>query len=159
VSPVTIYREDIQNAADSIDAARARGVLGQKQRGNVSITFDHPSRSVTICDNGAGIPVRDAVPILVAIGSSPKRCIDARGLRGVGWLSGLAYCRELQFKTKAAGEQKATSVVWDCRALRERLADGAFGGDLQRVIADVVTVSQEKTESADEHFFEVRLND
>src|SRR5262249_578397 len=32
-------------------------------------------------------------------------------------------------------------------------------GDLQRVIADVVTVSQEKTGSPDEHFFEVRLND
>jgi Histidine kinase-, DNA gyrase B-, and HSP90-like ATPase len=159
VSPVTIYREYIQNAADSIDAARAGGVFGHGQRGNVSIAFDHPARSVTIRDNGAGIAARDALPILVAIGGSPKRGSNARGFRGVGRLSGLAYCRELQFRTKAAGEQKITAVTWDCRALRERLTDGVFGGDLRRVIADVVTVSQEKTEDGDDHFFEVRLND
>src|SRR5260370_37641023 len=63
VSPVTIYREYIQNAADSIDAARVAGVLGQGQRGNVSIAFDHLARSVTIRDNGAGIAARDALSI------------------------------------------------------------------------------------------------
>lgn len=159
VSPVTVYREYIQNAADSIDAARLSGALGRSQRGAVSIAFDHAARSVTVRDNGAGIPARDALPILLAIGGSPKRGTDARGFRGVGRLSGLAYCRELQFRTKAAGELKSTSVTWDCRALRERLADTAFGGDLRRVISDVVSFTQEKAEDRDEHFFEVRLID
>jgi molecular chaperone HtpG len=159
ISPVTIYREYIQNAADSIDAARAAGFLGQGQRGNVSIAFDHATRSVTIRDNGAGIAAREALPILVAIGGSQKRGTNARGFRGVGRLSGLAYCRELEFRTKAAGEQKTTSVVWDCRALRERLTGGAFGGDLQRVIADVVTMSLERSGDQNDHFFEVRLKD
>lgn len=159
VSPVTIYREYIQNAADSIDAARTEGTLGRGQRGAVSITFDHAARAVTLRDNGAGIAAKDASDILLAIGGSAKRGTNARGFRGVGRLSGLAYCRVLQFRTKAAGERKITSVTWDCRALRERLADAAFGGDLRRIIADSVTLSEEKNEDSREHFFEVRLND
>ena len=79
--------------------------------------------------------------------------------RGVGRLSGLAYCRELEFRTKAAGEKSIVSLTWDCRALRERLADSAFGGDLRRIVADVVSISYEKTEDDDDHFFEVRLRD
>lgn len=159
VSPVTVFREYIQNSADSIDAARAAGTLGLNERGAVSVSFDHAARSVTVRDNGGGIGVKDAVPILLAIGDSTKRGTSARGFRGVGRLSGLAYCRALQFKTKAAGEGKITTVTWDCRALRERLADSAFGGDLRRVVADSVTLSEETAESSDEHFFEVRLND
>ena len=133
VSPVTIYREYIQNAADSIDAARAEGAPGRGQRGEVSVAFDHAGRAVTIRDNGAGIAAKDAPGILLAIGGSAKRGTNARGFRGVGRLSGLAYCRTLQFRTKAAGEGKITSVTWDCRALRERLADAAFCDDLRRV--------------------------
>jgi hypothetical protein len=159
VSPATIYREYIQNAADSIDVARADGALGHGQRGVVSLTFDHAARAVTIRDNGVGIVAKEALPILLAIGDSGKRGTNARGFRGVGRLSGLAYCRALQFRTKAAGESKVTTVTWDCRALRERLADSAFGGDLRRIVADSVTQSEEKADDRGEHFFEVRLND
>lgn len=159
VSPVTIYREYIQNAADSIDAARTNGVLDRGQRGEVSVAFDHSVRTVVIRDNGAGIASKDAADILLAIGGSPKRGTNARGFRGVGRLSGLAYCRELQFRTKAAGEHKITSVTWDCRGLREQLADAVFNGDLRRVVANSVILSEEKTDERAEHFFEVRLND
>ena len=159
VSPVTVYREYIQNAADSIDAARADGTLGRGQKGEVSVAFDHAARAVTVRDNGAGIAGKDAPGILLAIGGSAKRGTNARGFRGVGRLSGLAYCRMLQFRTKAAGEGRITTVTWDCRGLRERLADSAFGGDLRRVVADSVTVTQEKAEDRGAHFFEVRLND
>src|SRR5262249_5922312 len=51
------------------------------------------------------------------------------------------------------------SVTWDCRALRERLANPAFGGDLQRIVADVVSISHEKADDIADHFFEVRLRD
>jgi molecular chaperone HtpG len=159
VSPVTIYREYLQNAADSIDAAGAEGTFGRGQRGAVSVTFDHTARAVTIRDNGAGIAAKDAAYMLLAIGGSAKRGTNARGFRGVGRLSGLAYCRSLQFRTKAAGEGKIMSITWDCRGLRERLADAAFGGDLRRIVADSVTLSEEKTEDRADHFFEVRLND
>ena len=97
-------------------------------------------------DDGAGIPPADALNVLLAVGGSLKRGTGARGFRGVGRLSGLAYCRELEFRTKAAGEKTIVSLTWDCRALRERLADSAFGGDLRRIVADVVSISYEKTE-------------
>jgi molecular chaperone HtpG len=160
VSPATIYREYIQNAADSIDSGSTKGVLGRGQRGEVSVAFDHAARAVIIRDNGAGIPAKDAAGILLAIGASPKRSsTNTRGFRGVGRLSGLAYCRALQFRTKAAGENKITSVTWDCRGLRERLADAVFSGDLRRVVADSVMLSEEKADGRAEHFFEVRLHD
>jgi molecular chaperone HtpG len=159
VSPATIYREYIQNAADSIDAARAQGIVSTRERGRVSIEFDHATRSTRLRDNGAGLSSRSAVSTLLSVGASPKRGTQARGFRGVGRLSGLAYCRELEFRTKAAGEDKITTIVWNCRALRERLADATFNGDLRRIISDVVSVSYEKSDKEDDHFFEVGLRD
>ncbi|MGA8610694.1 MAG: ATP-binding protein [Xanthobacteraceae bacterium] len=159
VSPVTVFREYVQNAADSIDAARSSGVLSPRKHGRVDISFDQNARSVSIHDNGIGIPARDVISTLVAIGASPKRGSNARGFRGVGRLSGLAYCRELQFRTKALGENTITTLSWDCRALRERLADAAFGGDLRRIIADTISVSREKSDEVEQHFFEVQLKD
>ncbi len=159
VSPVTVFREYIQNSADSIDAARSHNLLGGAKRGRVAIAFDHAARSVVIRDNGAGIKVRDALPVLLAIGGSTKRGTHARGFRGVGRLSGLAYCRELEFRTKAAGDATVASVTWDSRALRERLATPGVGGDLKSIISDVVTVWYEKAEDPADHFFEVRMNE
>src|ERR1700704_677537 len=98
VSPITIYREYIQNAADSFDVARSQGLLQPQACGRVSIVFDHSARSVTIRDEGAGISSSDALSVLLAIGGSHKRGTQARGFRGVGRLSGLAYCRELEFR-------------------------------------------------------------
>lgn len=159
VSPVTVYREYIQNAADSIDAARAAGLMPPKKSGSAAIDIDHAARAVTIRDNGAGLSNRDAVGTLVAVGASPKRGSMARGFRGVGRLSGLAYCRELEFRTKASGDTHVVSVAWDCHALRKRLSDAGFGGDLKRVISEVVSVWSEPAEDRNDHFFEVRLRD
>ena len=93
VFPVTIYREYVQNAVDAIDVARAHGLIGSTERGGVAIDIDHTHRTVSIRDNGFGLPSSEAVDILLAIGGSPKRGTGARGFRGVGRLSGLAYCR------------------------------------------------------------------
>ena len=158
VSPVTIYREYLQNAADSIDTAKVSGLL-HKRRGGVSVDINHSTRSVAIRDNGAGIAAGDAVSILLAIGGSSKRGTPARGFRGVGRLSGLAYCRELEFRTKASGEDRTVTVTWDCRQLRERLSDPAFNGDLRRIVSEVVSVSYDQSPNIDEHFFEVHLKE
>lgn len=159
VSPVTVYREYIQNAADAIDAARSEGLLRTDEQGLVSITLDHQARSAVIRDNGTGITPDQAARVLLAIGGSGKRGSGARGFRGVGRLSGLAYCRELEFRTKAADSDIVTTVTWDCRALRERLGSASFGGDLKRIIADVTFLSHDKAQDKKDHFFEVRLKD
>ncbi len=156
VSPLTVFREYVQNAADGIDAAaRPRGVF----QGRVSVTLDHAQRTVSIRDNGAGIRSRDAAAVLLAIGGSPKRGTKARGFRGVGRLSGLASCRELEFICKAAGEDVATHVSWDCRELRRRLADGACNDDLRSIVTSSVSVWEEDAEDEGDHFFQVVMRD
>jgi molecular chaperone HtpG len=159
VSPVTVYREYIQNAADAIDAARAEGLLREGEQGLVSIALDHQARSAVIRDNGIGVAPNQAARVLLAIGGSRKRGTSARGFRGVGRLSGLAYCRELAFRTKTAGSDVVTTVTWDCRALRERLGSASFGGDLKRIVADVTSLSHEKATDGNDRFFEVRMKD
>lgn len=159
VSPVTVYREYIQNAADAIDAARAKGLVRGAEQGHVSIALDHQARSAVVRDNGTGIAPDQAARVLLAIGASGKRGTAARGFRGVGRLAGLAYCRELEFRTKAAGSDVVTTVTWDCRALRELLGSASFGGDLKRIIADVTFLSHDKAQDKGERFFEVRMKD
>src|SRR5882724_7192664 len=55
VDPMTIYREYVQNAADSIDDARAAGLLSPDEPGKVTINIDVSARNVKITDNGVGI--------------------------------------------------------------------------------------------------------
>jgi hypothetical protein len=157
VFPVTIYREYIQNAVDAIDIARVRGLIGSTERGKVSIRIEPADRCVVIHDNGCGIPACDAASTLVAIGGSPKRGTGARGFRGVGRLSGLAYCQELEFRTKVAGDPSVVSVVWDCKTLRGRLADSTFRGDVRKLISQCTAVFFEKASNSADHFFEVRM--
>jgi Histidine kinase-, DNA gyrase B-, and HSP90-like ATPase len=159
VFPVTIYREYIQNAADAIDVARAQGLIGSDERGRVSIEIDHTERSVAIRDDGGGIPVADALQTLLAIGGSAKRGTGARGFRGVGRLSGLAYCQELEFRTKAAYDTSVLSLTIDCKLLRSRLGDPSFSGDVRKVISESTYIWNEKCDDPREHFFEVRLRD
>lgn len=159
VSPLTIFREYVQNAADAIDDAAKTGLLKSTGEGRVTIDLDHGSRSLTIRDNGAGIPRKKAGDILLAIGASPKRGSDARGFRGVGRLCGLAYCRELEFRTKAKGDATVVSLTWDSRGLRSRLADALYKGDVRQILAETVSMREDKAEDRNEHFFEVRMRD
>ncbi len=156
VSPLSIFREYVQNAADAVDEARSSGSAARS--GRVAIEIDHVSRSVTIRDDGSGIPSERAVDILLAVGGSRKRGTDARGFRGVGRLSGLAYCRQIEFVTKAKGDGRIVSLAWDCRKLRESVASTA-AEDLRSVMASSVSLSVKSAVAADPGFFEVRLRD
>ena len=156
--PLTVYREYIQNAADAIDEARGAGLLASGDTPQVQITFDHANRTVRIRDIGVGVSNVDFVRRLTAVGASRKRGAKQRGFRGVGRLSGLGYCQELVFRSRAKGDAKIKELSWDGRALREKLRDPAFTGglgDLIRTIARVTTHSDDGTFPA--HFFEVEM--
>src|SRR4051794_431192 len=112
VDPLAIYREYIQNAADAIDEGRRTGVLGTKEIGTVEIEIDIEKRSVIIRDNGTGIPMNEFEMRMTSFGSSAKRGSNARGFRGVGRLSGLAYCQELIFRSRSAGEAFVSELRW-----------------------------------------------
>lgn len=157
VDPLTIYREYLQNSADSIDEALNDGLLENEDEGRVDIKVDSINRKVTIRDNGVGISKKDFEKRMTAFGVSNKRDTDARGFRGVGRLAGLAYCRELVFRTKSKEETEILELTWDCVVLKSILLDPNYKGDLSNVVRDVVSISLIPAENYPDHFFEVEL--
>lgn len=159
LDPMSIYREYIQNSADAIDEAKAAGILPKKSRGRVTLDVDASKRRVKLTDNGVGVANDIARRRLLSIGASYKRAGKFRGFRGVGRLAGLGYCRELVFRSKAAGDKAIVEFVWDCRELRSRLRDPDFDGDLSQLINSIVTINEVPSKEVGDHFFEVELRD
>jgi molecular chaperone HtpG len=159
VDPMTIYREYLQNAADSIDAARAADVLKKDEPGEVRIELDHDpkARAVRIRDNGAGLPWAEFATTLTAIGASAKRGTSARGFRGVGRLAGLAFAQELIFRSRANGESLISELRWDCRRLKAALRAGEPDEGVEALVRDIVSVARIPATDEPDHFFEVEL--
>ncbi|ESW82299.1 hypothetical protein X773_13050 [Mesorhizobium sp. LSJC285A00] len=148
---MTIYREYIQNAADAIDQARVAG----RQAGSIEVTIDTTARTVTIRDDAAGVPAAEFRRVLTSVGASAKRGTQARGFRGVGRLSGLAYARGLTFRSRAADESRVSTMTWNCQALRTALRDQTDSRDLADLIDAITTTTA--TEESGAPFFEVQL--
>lgn len=157
VDPMTIYREYVQNAADAIDEARAKGLLPPTEPGRVMIDTDVATRSIRIQDNGTGIPWSRFARQLTSIGASAKRGSKARGFRGVGRLAGLGYCQEVIFRSRTSPESLVSELRWDCRRLQAALRSADFRGGLSEVIQDAVAVRKVSLDGYPERFFEVEL--
>lgn len=157
VDPLNIYREYIQNAADSIDEARDADLLFPDGPPGVQISFNQLERTIRIRDNGIAIPAAECVARLVSIGASQKRGKQLRGFRGVGRLSGLGYCQELIFRSRAEGDAKVVEVRWNARALREKMRDPLYAGDLSELVRDIVTETKLPGTGFPMRFFEVEL--
>jgi Histidine kinase-, DNA gyrase B-, and HSP90-like ATPase len=158
VNPLSIYREYVQNAADSIEEAGALGLLSPREMGRVEIKVDPDGRIVRIRDNGTGVSKSVFTGTLVALGASRKRGTKARGFRGVGRLAGLGYCQELIFRSKADGEREINEMRWDCKRLKSILRDPTFRGDVEELIKQVVRVHRSAAADVRGHFFEVELS-
>lgn len=157
VDPMTIFREYVQNAADSIDEARRQNLFPAKAGGRVDIHCDARGRSIRIRDNGTGIAARDFEARLTSFGASAKRGTASRGFRGVGRLAGLGYCQELIFRARASGEARVSELKWDCRKLKEALRAPEFSGDLTKLVGEVVSHRRVSGDNYPDHFFEVEL--
>jgi hypothetical protein len=156
IDPLNVYREYIQNAADAIDEARDQGLLFNEAPG-IRISFDHAQRVICIRDNGVSIPSKEFTQRLTTIGASQKRGKKFRGFRGVGRLSGLGYCQELVFRGRAEGDSKVTEIRWDGRALKEKMRDPEYTGDLAALVNDIVTETRISGDGFPDRFFEVEL--
>ena len=156
LDPLTIYREYIQNSADSIEKAVSKGLLkSTEDEGEIKININYIDRSIIIEDNGTGLSSNEFSKILLSFGNSPKRGTDARGFRGIGRLAGLAYCQELIFTSKSAGEKKINTLKWDCRQLKKLLVDHAIKSDLKKIVDDSTTHEIQETNDIDTHFFKL----
>lgn len=157
IDPMTVYREYVQNAADAVDAACAAGLLSDREPGQVDISLDRATRTVTIRDNGSGLPFPDFGRTLTALGGSTKRGMETRGFRGVGRLAGLAYAQELVFRSRVSGETEVSQLVWDCRKLKAGLREAPYDTNVADLIRRVTTLERVATDNAPERFFEVEM--
>ena len=149
--PKDIYREYIQNAADSIDVAIS-GKLIKRDASKIEIKISKEEKWIKIYDNGTGINSMNAIKYLLDIGRSQKRFTGARGFRGIGRLAGLAYCKMLSFETTSFGENKKTIVEFDAKVLCEQMLNESFDVDLLSLLKSSVSVRTE-TESKNSHYF------
>ena len=153
--PLSIYREYIQNAVDSLDLLNRKD---KRYKMKVSIDLNPFERSITISDNGAGIPARNAEQILSSIGVSDKANNGLRGFRGIGRLGGIAFSDKATYRTKAEGEKKESIQEWDCRKLREILADSKNSAmSLEKVFKQTTTFSRGNSRCSTGSYFEVVL--
>ena len=147
-NPLVIYREYLQNAADSFASLDDR-------TGSVSVTIDPVGSQITILDNGAGLSPTDAVRRLVHIGKSVKVPGVDRGLRGIGRLSALAFAENVHFTTRTHASEPVTRVSWSGRALRE--LDAAHV-DAKTVVEACTTVQSLPDDHWPDRFFEVTIH-
>jgi molecular chaperone HtpG len=155
-----IYREYIQNACDSTDAAVSQGVLKSTKDGIIEIWIDNDNRTALIEDNGTGIPAEDFAEMLTTIGGSQKQFDTNKGFRGMGRLCGLGYCTTLLFTSSAKGE--AIESVLTCDAVRMRAMINEHNAHTKdytaiEVLEATTTISTHEIDDADSHYFRVEL--
>jgi len=146
-NPLTLYREYVQNAADSIAST---GALS----GRIEIHIDPSKMCVTIKDDGPGLSHKQALRQLVPIADSRKVRSVARGFRGIGRLSGLAFAESVSFLTRKSKEDPVTRVRWDGSKLRELLSEKVT---IEKTIQESIVIDVVLDTSYPEHFFQVEI--
>ena len=154
--PLSIYREYIQNAVDSIDDAVKDGLLKDASESKIDISVNNIERIIRIRDNGTGVSKKTFKRKMLSIGASGKRASSARGFRGIGRLSGLGYCQELIFRTRAKG-QDVSQLKWNIRAIKKALSDNKNDADLAKLIEETTEFQSFPSDEYPEHFFEVEM--
>jgi len=152
--PLSIYREYIQNAVDSIDVGRNNGI---KSPTSVHINLDPFKRQITIRDNGVGISFHEAEETLSSIGISSKNGHELRGFRGIGRLGGIAFSDKATFRTKARGEVIESVQVWDCIKLRNLIETKNKSLSFKDFFDTVTNFSQQNGKRSSDSYFEVSL--
>jgi len=156
VEPLSMYREYVQNAADSLDGSKAAVEVASLPH-DVEIRIDRQSRNIRITDRGLGLSARDFYRRLTSIGGSAKRGTKLRGFRGVGRLAGLAFCQELIFRTRALGSDQIHELRWDTRKVRSLLLSTESTFSLAEIVAEAVETRTIRASSEPSNFFEVEL--
>lgn len=150
-----VFREYIQNSADSIDRAIAMGLVSTNDA-EITIEIDKNDKVITIKDNGIGIPANDFKNIMSSIADSKKDSSSNKGFRGIGRLGGISACQTLIFECSYYGETIKSSVIWDAKKIKDVLNDNENNPDASTLVDDTTTYTEEECGS-DEHFFIVKM--
>ena len=150
-----VFREYIQNSADSIDKAISMGIV-KANEAEITIEINEKEESIIIKDNGTGISAKDFKGIMSSIADSKKDSSSNKGFRGIGRLGGISACQTLIFECSYYGETKKSSVIWDAKRIKEILNDNDNNPDASTLV-DETTTYHEETCGYEEHFFVVKM--
>lgn len=146
-NPLVLFREYLQNAADSIASTGERS-------GSVQIDIDPVEARLTITDDGPGLSHAEAVSRLIPIGNSTKDPAIDRGLRGIGRLASLAFADDLHFTTRAAPSDPVTRVSWSGVTLHDARLQEL---DAAAAIDECTSVDCLRGGDWPDHFFQVTV--
>jgi len=150
-----IYREYIQNAADSIDKAITQKVITSDEA-RIDIEIDAKSRMIVISDNGLGINSSNFYKVMSSIADSEKDRNEDKGFRGIGRLGGISSCDKLRFSCSASGESTVSICTWDAKKVRDILIDKNRNPSAAELVDQVTEYSSDSYDACD-HFFKVEL--
>lgn len=153
----TVYREYVQNAADSIDKAIENGLL-EKDEPYIDIHIEYSKRRISVYDNACGISMREFKKKMTDVADSDKDRDTEKGFRGIGRLAGLGYCDKLIFRTSVKGEDKESIITWDGVKLRSIVDDPKQHPSSEDLIENITEIEYQ-TADRDDHFFEVIMED
>ena len=157
--PLHCMREYIQNAYDSIRAARRNNLLSHDD-GEVRIVLDPETRTVRIRDNGTGLGPEEAAVYLLDLGNSDKAKSDIdsmrnAGFRGIGRMAGITYCEKLRFETSNGDGRKCT-VTFDAAGINQLTRAGQKATTIVNAIRKNSNINEE-VEDQGKHYLEVIL--
>ena len=152
-----VIREYVQNAADALDEAVQAGLI-TPQEGRIDVRFAGSDRSISICDNGVGVPSDRVAAVLCGVGISRKTPGGSRGFRGIGRLGGIGYSDKVVFETRSSRAEPVSVVTWDAERLRAECRSNETLVDAGHVIGTVVSVARRPARlDEEEHFFRVTM--
>ena len=109
-----IYREYIQNSADSIDKAVSFGLI-RPEDARIEIEINPKERRMQVKDNGTGIFHADFERVMSSIADSTKDRAEDKGFRGIGRLGGISSCDILPESVKLRIEKsRKPCATMDC---------------------------------------------
>lgn len=156
-APFFIYREYVQNGADSIDHCVMQRVFKKRSEGQINIKIDSNKRQIIVEDNGIGIESKLVRPYLGNIAQSTKSKYQDKGFRGIGRLGGLAYCDKLTYETSFKGESFKSIMIWDAKNLRFILDSPEIKRDASEVVS-IVTDFKRIHADPESHYMKVILD-
>ncbi len=128
------------------------------EEGRIDIRFVGSDRSISICDNGVGVPSDRVEDVLCGVGISRKTLGESRGFRGIGRLGGIGYSDTVVFETRSSKREPVCVVTWDAKRLRAECRSDEPSADAAHVIGDVVSIARRPAHLEDEeHFFRVTM--
>jgi molecular chaperone HtpG len=151
-------REYVQNGFDSIQKA-IRFKLLSPEDGLIEIDMPADRSSLTIRDNGAGIPSNSAVQILTNIGASTKSHTSEAGFRGIGRLAGIGFTEKVTFTTKAKDEAIETIVAFNSALMRELMSPASLSASLsaEELLRRCITIDSRVADNPSDHYFSVHM--